>query len=356
MLTAFDAKSERILNLVEFDQKSRDEMHGIRVARSNGYDIVCRQCEHGVHLRTNHRGRWYWQHNPGNGSRCILDSIKSGESEYHIAAKYAIAKTLSVLGGWKAIPEQRFERDGDVVVVDVYAVHAKPATHQAPTAWEVQLSKQTSGDTLHRTEERLRVAGCRTTWVTPHEDALGRALGVVSDPKGERVVGRLFTSPYDDAVPLPPMPLGRFVNKVAKRRGHFLWADVGDDRSWIAYPADSATTVIRRRDTVGPVTRDTPADDRLCARPAPAYPAVPEPHVEPERRPDLYEEPLSQPAFELVETKAQPATPRQQVQPARTTPGPDWLTFECPRCREETTSEFYGPCAGCVAQLRAGFS
>lgn len=249
MLTAFDAKSERILNLVEFDQKSRDEMHGIRVARSNGYDIVCRQCEHGVHLRTNHRGRWYWQHN-----------------------------------------------------------------------------------------------------------ALGRALGVVSDPKGERVVGRLFSSPYDDAVQLPPMPLGQFVNKVAKRRNPFLWTDVGDDRSWIAYPADSATTVIRRRGASGPATRDTPADDRLCARPTPTYPAMPDPHVEPERRPDFYEEPLSQPAFELVETKAQPATTQQQEQPARTTPGPDWHAFECPRCRRESKSEFYGPCASCVAQLRARFS
>lgn len=29
------------------------------------------------------------------------------------------------------------------------------------------------------------------------------------------------------------------------------------------------------------------------------------------------------------------------------------LSFECPRCHEAATAEFYGPCPACVTQLRA---
>jgi hypothetical protein len=31
----------------------------------------------------------------------------------------------------------------------------------------------------------------------------------------------------------------------------------------------------------------------------------------------------------------------------------DLLSFECPRCGQTATERFYGPCATCLAQLRA---
>ncbi len=347
MLTALDANTGRILNLVELDQRTRDGVHGIRVAKSNGYDIVCRQCEHGVHLKINHLRRAYWQHNPGNATRCILDSIKTGESQFHIAAKYTIAKSLGRLSGWTATPEQRFELDGEFVITDVYAQHAAPAGHQAPTAWEVQLSKQTSGDFIHRSEQRLRIAGCRTAWITPHADALGKALGVVSDPTGERVVARLFTNPYDD-VPLPPMPLEQFVNKVARSRGHFLWTDTGEGRTWIAYPGDStdANRSKRGNESSPGLTQDD--EDRLCQRPTAASTMPPVDDrvqraaaaAELARRRSLYEAVTSLPLSAPLQ--ANPVT----IPVA-------WPTSECPRCHKGTIAEFHGHCAACLVDLRA---
>lgn len=348
MLTALDARQGRILNLVELDQRTRDEVHGVRVARSNGYDLVCRQCEHGVHLKVNHLGRSYWQHNPGNASRCILDSIKTSESPEHFAAKYAIAKSIGMLKGWTAMPEQRFELAGEVVIPDVYAKHASPAAHQAATAWEVQLSKQTRGDFIHRTDERLRVVGCRTAWVTPHGDALGNTLGVVSDPTGERIVGRLFTNPYDD-VPLPPMPLDQFVNKVARRRGHFVWADAGANNEWIAYPSESIDAE-RTRPRVGNTrTVLEEADDRLCDRPAPTRPPTPSP---PSPQPTR-----TQPTLEALDLRQDPTSLNAESSaphPQGTIANIEWPTSECPRCHKDPIAKFHGHCAACLTQLTSG--
>lgn len=338
MLTALEAKAGRILNLVELDQRTRDEVHGIRVAKRNGYDIVCRQCEHGVHYVVNQLGRAFWRHNPGNASRCIFDSIKTGESQFHIAAKYTIAKTLGGLGGWTATPEQRFELDGESIITDVYAEHSSPAIHQAPTAWEVQLSKQTEGEFIHRAEQRQRVAGCRTAWVTPHADALGRTLGVISDPTGERVVARLFTNPYDD-VPLPPMPLGVFVNKVARRRGHFLWTDTGVSRSWIAYPADSADAKRSKRRDQGNAGVTQEVDDRLCERPT----------LAPSLRTTARAEVAAAPC-EVLPLAALFQLPRPA--PAGNAAASEWPALECPRCHKDTIAEFHGHCAACLAEIR----
>jgi hypothetical protein len=36
-----------------------------------------------------------------------------------------------------------------------------------------------------------------------------------------------------------------------------------------------------------------------------------------------------------------------------TDPVPDTRTFPCPRCGVEVTEAWYGPCTGCLGQLRA---
>jgi hypothetical protein len=35
-------------------------------------------------------------------------------------------------------------------------------------------------------------------------------------------------------------------------------------------------------------------------------------------------------------------------------PVPEELGYDCPRCRQPTTTRFYGPCPSCVDALRAG--
>lgn len=32
------------------------------------------------------------------------------------------------------------------------------------------------------------------------------------------------------------------------------------------------------------------------------------------------------------------------------------LTFDCPRCHRSTEADLYGPCSGCVTELRARYA
>ena len=34
---------------------------------------------------------------------------------------------------------------------------------------------------------------------------------------------------------------------------------------------------------------------------------------------------------------------------------PSSLDFDCPRCRRPVTAEYYGPCEGCLAELRVRY-
>lgn len=264
MLTALDEKSSRVLNIVAMTQPELDSVHGRRVAQRHGYDIVCKQCNGPVHLVVNQHHTAYWRHDPGAGRTCLLTQVTTGhESPEHLAAKYAIARALHSLGGWTTEPERRFQRDGDLVIVDVFAEHTNPAIHQPATAWEVQMSPQTRGDFVSRTEQIRRVARLRAAWVTPHDDALAEQLGIIIDPSATHVVDRVYTAP-DEAVRVDPIPTGEFVKAVARHRPTLLWAQAGEYRRWIAFPPSAAGT----HPTKPKPPRPTPThrDDRECAR------------------------------------------------------------------------------------------
>lgn len=265
MLTARDEDSGRILDLTALSDAERNKMHGHRTARQHGYGPVCKHCGQGVHMVVNHHRTAFWRHNPGMATRCVLAEVSAvGESAEHLDGKVAIVSALRSLRGWSAEPERRFERNGELVIVDVFAEHERPEAHQAPTAWEVQMSPQTRGGFTLRGDERRRVAGVQTAWVTPHDDALADNQGIVVDQTARQVIGRIYASPYT-LEPLPPMPTGAFVTAVARRHRRLWWTDSGEERRWIAYPPESiAATGIPRRS--GPSTSSRDATDRPCDR------------------------------------------------------------------------------------------
>jgi uncharacterized protein YkuJ len=271
MLTARDEDSGRILDLTALSDDERSKMHGHRTARRHGYGPVCKHCGQGVHMVVNHHRTAFWRHNPGMATRCVLAEVSAaGESAEHLDGKVAIVGALRSLRGWSAEPERRFERNGELVIVDVYAEHEQPEPHQTPTAWEVQMSPQTGGAFTLRSDERQRVAGIGTSWITPHDDALGRHQGIIVDRTAQLIVGRLYASPYT-LEPLAPMPTGAFVKAVARRHRRLYWTDSGEDRRFIAYPPESLSSVgtphRSKRSTVHSAT-DRPCD-RIPNGPSP---------------------------------------------------------------------------------------
>lgn len=266
MLTARNATSGSILDLTALPESLRERMHGRKTARHNGIEPVCKHCAGGVHLVVNHHGRAFWRHDAGTARTCLLAEVGGGESEDHVGAKAAITGALRALTGWSATPEERFERDGDVVVVDVYATPDRSEAHRVPTAWEVQLSTQSYGEFMDRTAQRRRVADCRTAWVTPHGPALRDVLGVVSNSHATQIIDRIYESPYSTAN-LPPISLDHFVRGVAAKRPKLLWSQSGQDGEWIAYPSNSVGNVpvaeSRRSERRG----NSGDEDRACDRP-----------------------------------------------------------------------------------------
>src|SRR3954451_17863778 len=191
-LTAFDEHRGAVLDLTALDAAALDALHGYRQARRNGYAPTCRDCHAGVCL-VRAGGIAYWRHLPGEGARCAVHDVSAlhGESPEHLAAKTAIVRTMRARD-WRALPEHRFAAGGEEVRADVYAERERAAEHQAPTLFEVQLAYQPRGVYAERTERARRVAGHRVVWITPHADALGSSLGMVTDPCARNVIGRMW--------------------------------------------------------------------------------------------------------------------------------------------------------------------
>lgn len=264
MLTALDVNNDHVLDLTAMNQADRDAIHGTRAAKRNGHDIVCRQCQRPAHLVINQLGNAFFRHNPGEGATCILSEFGRGESTEHLAAKLAIVQAHRALTGWTAEPERRFEADGELVVVDVFATPDNPGQHRVATAWEVQVSHQPHGTTVERTETRRRLTGARTAWATPHEATLGTTLGIITDPTVTHVIKGLWETP-DFHNPLPPMTVDGFIRSTQATTPRLIWAQAGLDNEWVAYPRSSVssatpTTASRRR------AAQALDQDRACER------------------------------------------------------------------------------------------
>lgn len=263
MLTALNAATGDVLDLTAMTAEQRDLVHGVRTARRSGYDIVCRQCESRVGLVRNHHHTEFWRHAPQAGRACILSQFHQNESPEHFGAKVTIATALRGLTGWVVDPERRFDDAGDIAIIDVYAHHTSPAAHQRPVAWEVQLSYQTHGDFVERSDRIERAAGAYASWITPFDQQLGGVQGIVTDNRAEMVVGRIYTEPDEDSAPLPPMPLAQFVKDVSRKHRRLMWSASGEDDRFIAYPIEAAERIPRRHPSApGTLT----ADDRACDR------------------------------------------------------------------------------------------
>jgi len=262
MLTALNATTGLVLDVTALAVEERDAIHGARTARTNGYDIVCRQCHRPSHLVLNHKGNAFFRHNPGETSACILSEFGRRESTEHLAAKIAIIEAHRALKGWTAEAERRFEVGGELVVVDVFASPEDPDEFRVPTSWEVQVSPQPHGVTVERTNQRRRVTGTRTAWVTPHETTLGRNLGLITDPKVLHVVKGLYeTSELLD--PLPNMPVGEFIRATQGKRRRLIWTDAGLGGEWVAYqPGGEALPTTKPRSRPAKKTME----DRACVR------------------------------------------------------------------------------------------
>jgi hypothetical protein len=266
MLTAFDAASATVLDITAMNLEQRDQVHGRRTARRNGYDIICRECARPVFFVHNHHQTEFWRHGPDGARTCLLSGITIGESIEHYEAKVAIVTALRDLTGWTAKPEHRFTLEDERVILDVYGEHTHPAPHQTPVAWEVQLAHQTHGDFTERTQRIARVAGVHTNWVTPLDEQLDGHQGIVTNHTAELVVARLYTAPDEDAPPLPPMPLPQFIKAVSTRHPKLRWSASGENNRFIAYPRDSVGNT-PTRPKPAPQLGTLEVEDRQCARP-----------------------------------------------------------------------------------------
>lgn len=265
MLTAIDASTGSVLDLTLMDERHRDAVHGARTARRNGYDVVCRGCGQPVYFVRNHHHTEFWRHGHDGARTCLLSEFRSNESSEHLEAKLGVVTALRGLS-WEARPEETFGTD---CRVDVYATHPKPADHQTPFAWEIQLSRQTHGDFTERTRRIRDAAGCTVSWLTPFDAELDGHQGIVTDDRCRMVVGRLHAEPDEFSPRLEPMELRQFVKAVARRSRTLLWSASGHGGRFIAYPVTWAKpgtpAPIRTAASAGgrPVDGDW---DRTCDR------------------------------------------------------------------------------------------
>lgn len=290
MLTAINSINAELLDVTALSAQEVDRIHGKRVAKSNGVELVCQGCGRTAHLHKNHHGRRYFQHDPGHGS-CILEEIirrGGGESSEHIHGKWQIIDAIRSLKGWAATPEVHV--DGGAVILDVAADYAGESRHaeQGRFAWEVQVSRQTQGEFRYRSDEIERHADRRVRWLTPFADATGDVLAMICDPGVDHIVDRLYAT-YEPEVPSSPLPVGQVVNSVHRHRPGHRWYQRGDEygRTWAVAAIDAFDT--RRSSTpargaqAGCPTGAPAAVDEPCTRePLPAWkpPDVHQPYLD----------------------------------------------------------------------------
>lgn len=231
MLSALNATDGGIIDVTTLTDDNIAQLNGKRVARLNGYDVICKGCQRPAHLVRNHHKTVFFRHDPGSGS-CILNELMhrcGGESEEHIIAKCTLIKALRSLGSWDAQPEQLHEYNGDAVTVDVEAIYEETPSHefQGSFAWEVQMSHQTAGEFQYRTQNIRQITGYTPLWLTPHVNAVGDTVAMICDPKAEFIVDRLLTS-YEPEIASPPLPVDRVVKSVHRKTPGHRWHATAD--------------------------------------------------------------------------------------------------------------------------------
>lgn len=329
MLTALDAVTGDVLNVLALSMEQRDRAHGARTARRNGLEIVCRGCGQPAHLVLNHRGTAFWRHGPNGARQCIVNQFHSNESPEHLAAKVNVYTALKA-HDWDAKPEEFFGE----CQVDVYATHPRPAPHQTPMAWEVQLSRQTHGTFTERTERISRAAECAVNWLTPFDAELGTNQGIVTDERCRLVVGRLHAEPDEDSPRLEPMELSGFVKAVSAHRRTLLWAASGHGGRFIAFPVSWAGATTKRPSAPSAATEVAHSWDKACERESSTPSTSP---------------PAEQTSLSLPDTR--PTPPRVPAD-EWTRPIAPHTADECPRCgHPDSDRRFYGPCSECRAEL-----
>lgn len=251
MLVAVNANDRRLLDLTSLSAADVDRLNGKRVARRHGFDVVCQGCHRPAHLVRNHHGTVFFRHDPGHASDCIITEVVrrgGGESGEHIAAKAQLVTAIRNLSGWHAEPEQRHERDGEVVIADVAAVYGDTPRHtgQGRFAWEVQLSPQTTGEFIERTAEFRRVADLRARWLTPHAAHVGAELAMICNAEATHIVERLLLS-YEPEIASPPLLVGQVVKSVHRARPGHRWFQRGDAGPWYVAHIDAFGRPLPRR-------------------------------------------------------------------------------------------------------------
>lgn len=278
MLTAENAADGTVIDLTRFvirDPVIR-KMNGQHNARRNGYALLCRGCQRPAHLVLNHHETMFFRHNPGTGRACILEEaarLGAGQSEAHITGKALLAGAIRDLTGWSADLEQRYDRAGDTVIVDVAASYEGEAVHteQGLYAWEVQLAPQAEGAFYDRTTVIERTSGRRVRWLTPHAATAGTTVSMICSPEATHIVDRVLES-IEPPVPSPAFELGRLVRAIHRTHPGYLWFQGGEFGEWLIANrnafgglADDPTLARRRHRGHYNTVRDQL--DELCTRP-----------------------------------------------------------------------------------------
>ena len=277
MLTCLDERSGEIINLSTLSAEDLDRIHSAKKRQDVGIDSVCKGCHHPVHLVHHPCGSWYWRHNRGRPHDCSQVEFNHSESAEHHRGKLLIAQGLNGLQGWSVEPERHGSKGGTDVFVDVFAERTEDAVHalQVDTAFEVQLSPQSTGDFVARTASIREVTGAQAVWATPHAASLDSVCGLIVDGSAAMVVDRAYTH-VDQEAALDPLALDRAVRGIWGGRRRYEFAQSGDIIStdprarppWIVWTRGQGAprTVARRvRPTDVPIDRDCDRPEALTS-------------------------------------------------------------------------------------------
>lgn len=272
MQTCRDVNNGNIIDISRLTPAELDQLHYAKRRKQLGVGPVCKGCNHPVNLTHHQSGAWFWRHNPGATAECSQIEFNHSESPEHLQGKLLISSALGGLTGWQVEAERFASHDGIDVFVDVFAERTQAGRHalQVDTAFEVQLSPQTTGDFVGRTEAIRQVTGARPVWATPHRAALGSTCGLIIDGSAAMVVDQAYAH-VDQETPLTSIPLGTMVKGIWGSRPKYEFAQSGDITSsdpralapWIVWTKGQGKPrlVPRRR------TDPTEPFDRDCDRP-----------------------------------------------------------------------------------------
>lgn len=243
-LSCINEVNMAVVDLVGLDKSVLSQLDGQRVARRNGYHLICKGCYGPVHLVLNHHGRAFFQHNPGRAERCILEELQrrnhGGRSEAHIAAQFALTTSFRSMKHWSATDELYHTLDGDLVYVDVAADYDGEPRHigQGRYAWEVQISSQTLGEFEARTENIRRISDRRPAWLTQQSSRVNGLMAMICDDDAKFVTDRVY---LDQALetPAPPVPVGKMIKAVHRHHPEYQWMRHGSDGPWVFIDRDA---------------------------------------------------------------------------------------------------------------------